>query len=250
MKRLFLILVVMAFAVSSAVAKGKDTPQKTLTLYNLADEMRPTNMKGLKCTLTLADGKTVSGYMVDYKDASRVDVVTMIRTMSRIEIADTPDAKKGTEYNANDAKEVVFEKGKKEYQFLSMYVMTPNTRPKNLRHNKQKCFLPLVYENNGIYGFLSYGDYKEKTKIEGKEMDLVIIDKVLTYVCSYCVEGDEVVVPYWQPDYKFGIGVKTGLRYCFERFPKVMEYIKDKNFKMKEIADDPLGFLDKVAELK
>ena len=31
MKRLFLILVVMAFAVSSAVAKGEDTPQKTLT---------------------------------------------------------------------------------------------------------------------------------------------------------------------------------------------------------------------------
>ena len=237
MKRLFLILVVMAFAVSSAVAKGEDTPQKTLTLYDLADEMRPTNMKGLKCTLTLADGKTVSGYMVDYKDASRVDVVTMIRTMSRIEIADTPDAKKGTEYNANDAKELVFEKGKKEYQFLSMYVMTPNTRPKNLRHNKQKCFMPLVYKNKGIYGFLSCGDYVAK-------------GMVLTWVCSYCVEGDEVVVPYWQSDSKFGIGVKTGLRYCFERFPKVMEYIKDKNFKMKEIAGDPLGFLDKVAELK
>lgn len=237
MKRLFLILVVMAFAVSSAVAKGKDTPQKTLTLYNLADEMRPTNMKGLKCTLTLADGKTVSGYMVDYKDASRVDVVTMIRTMSRIEIADTPDAKKGTEYNANDAKEVVFEKGKKEYQFLSMYVMTPNTRPKNLRHNKQKCFLPLVYKNKGIYGFLSCGDYVAK-------------GMVLTWVCSYCVEGDEVVVPYWQSDSKYGIGVKTGLRYCFERFPKVVEYIKDKNFKMNEIADNPIGFLDKVAELK
>ncbi len=237
MKRLFLILVVMAFAVSSAVAKGEDTPQKTLTLYNLADEMRPTNMKGLKCTLTLADGKTVSGYMVDYKDASRVDVVTMIRTMSRIEIADTPDAKKGTEYNANDAKELVFEKGKNEYQFLSMYVMTPNTRPKNLRHNKQKCFMPLVYKNKGIYGFLSCGDYVAK-------------GMVLTWVCSYCVEGDEVVVPYWQPDSKYGIGVKTGLRYCFERFPKVVEYIKDKNFKMNEIADNPIGFLDKVAELK
>ena len=237
MKRLFLILVVMAFAVSSAVAKGKDTPQKTLTLYNLADEMRPTNMKGLKCTLTLADGKTVSGYMVDYKDASRVDVVTMIRTMSRIEIADTPDAKKGTEYNANDAKELVFEKEKNEYQFLSMYVMTPNTRPKNLRHNKQKCFMPLVYKNKGIYGFLSCGDYVAK-------------GMVLTWVCSYCVEGDEVVVPYWQSDSKYGIGVKTGLRYCFERFPKVVEYIKDKNFKMNEIADNPIGFLDKVAELK
>ena len=237
MKRLFLILVVMAFAVSSAVAKGEDTPQKTLTLYNLADEMRPTNMKGLKCTLTLADGKTVSGYMIDYNAASRVDVVTMIRTMSRIEIADTPDAKKGTEYNANDAKELVFEKGKNEYQFLSMYVMTPNTRPKNLRHNKQKCFMPLVYKNKGIYGFLSCGDYVAK-------------GMVLTWVCSYCVEGDEVVVPYWQSDSKYGIGVKTGLRYCFERFPKVVEYIKDKNFKMNEIADNPIGFLDKVAELK
>ena len=227
----------MAFAVSSAVAKGEDTPQKTLTLYNLADEMRPTNMKGLKCTLTLADGKTVSGYMIDYKTASRVDVVTMIRTMSRIEIADTPDAKKGTEYNANDAKELVFEKGKNEYQFLSMYVMTPNTRTKNLRHNKQKCFMPLVYKNKGIYGFLSCGDYVAK-------------GMVLTWVCSYCVEGDEVVVPYWQSDSKYGIGVKTGLRYCFERFPKVVEYIKDKNFKMNEIADNPIGFLDKVAELK
>ena len=237
MKRLFLILVVMAFAVSSAVAKGEDTPQKTLTLYNWADEMRPTNMKGLKCTLTLADGKTVSGYMIDYKAASRVDVVTMIRTMSRIEIADTTDAKKGTEYNANDAKELVFEKGKNEYQFLSMYVMTPNTRPKNLRHNKQKCFMPLVYKNKGIYGFLSCGDYVAK-------------GMVLTWVCSYCVEGDEVVVPYWQSDSKYGIGVKTGLRYCFERFPKVVEYIKDKNFKMNEIADNPIGFLDKVVELK
>lgn len=237
MKRLLQILAVMAFAVSSAVAKGEDTPQKTLTLYDLADEMRPTNMKGLKCTLTLADGKTVSGYMIDYKAASRVDVVTMIRTMSRIEIADTPDAKKGTEYNANDAKELVFEKGKNEYQFLSMYVMTPNTRPKNLRHNKQKCFMPLVYKNKGIYGFLSCGDYVAK-------------GMVLTWVCSYCVEGDEVVVPYWQSDSKYGIGVKTGLRYCFERFPKVVEYIKDKNFKMNEIADNPIGFLDKVAELK
>ena len=95
----------------------------------------------------------------------------------------------------------------------------------------------IIYKNKGIYGFLSCGDYVAK-------------GMVLTWVCSYCVEGDEVVVPYWQSDSKYGIGVKTGLRYCFERFPKVVEYIKDKNFKMNEIADNPIGFLDKVVELK
>ena len=68
--------------------------------------------------------------------------------------------------------------------------------------------------------------------------------------CFYCLEGESVVVPYWSSTEALTIGAKNTLRYSFERFPKVVEYVNKKEFKMKMIADDPLGFLDKVAELK
>ena len=79
MKRLLLILAVMAFAVSSAVAKGEEKE------------------KAPKCTITLADGKTVSGYWIDYKTKKRsVGEFNIVPTIIAMTIADTPDAKKGT----------------------------------------------------------------------------------------------------------------------------------------------------------
>ena len=230
MKRLFLIFVVMAFAVSSAVAKGEEK-------------------KAPKCTITLADGKTVSGYWIDMKTKKRsVGEFNIVPTIIAMTIADTPDAKTGTDYNADDAVRFVAKEGKDSVEYLSLYGQKPMTKPINLKASKYKSFWLVGYKKNGIIGF------------KGTEIQVFPGKNALTghaefnnssqSACFYCLEGENVVVPYWSSTEAVSIGAKNTLRYSFERFPKVVEYVNKKEFKMKMINEDPIGFLDKVVELK
>jgi hypothetical protein len=230
MKRLFLILVVMAFAVSSAVAKGEEKE------------------KAPKCTITLADGKTVSGYWIDIKIKARPVGANNANVVLTMTIADTPDAKKGTDYSADNAVRFVAWEGKDSVEYLSLYGQKPMTKPINLKASKYKSFWLVGYKKNGIIGF------------KGTEIQVFPGKNALTghaefnnssqSACFYCLEGENVVVPYWSSTEAVSIGAKNTLRYSFERFPKVVEYVNKKEFKMKMINEDPIGFLDKVVELK
>lgn len=230
MKRLFLVLVVMAFAVSSAVAKGEEK-------------------KAPKCTITLADGKTVSGYWIDYKTKKRsVGEFNIVPTIIAMTIADTPDAKKGTDYSADNAVRFVAWEGKDSVEYLSLYGQKPMTRPINLKASKDKSFWLVVYKKNGIIGFkgTEIQVFPGRDALTGN----LVFDHSSQSACFYCLEGENVVVPYWSSTDAISIGAKNTLRYSFERFPKVVEYVNKKEFKMKMINENPLGFLDKVAELK
>ncbi len=224
MKRLFLILVVMAFAVSSAVAKG--------------DEKAP------KCTITLADGKTVSGYWIDIKIKARPVGANNANVVLTMTIADTPDAKTGTEYSADDAVRFVAREGKDSVEYLSLYGQKAMTMPKSLKPGKSKYFWRVVYKKEGLYAFA--GSINETTP-NGSRFGF---DRKQKVACFYSMEGENVVVPFWSPTEPLTIGAKNPLRYAFARFPKVVEYINSKEFKIKMIDEDPLGFLDKVVELK
>lgn len=221
MKRLLSIIAIIMMVASIAVAKDKEA---------------------VKCTLTLLDGKTVTGYMVDYKTKTNTYGADKVLTINKVFVAEDP-SEAGTEYSANDSKKIVFTVDGKEIECLSMYILRNNTRPINLKHGSEKGFMNVVYKKDGIIGFAS----------NAKEVIWSSTPPVMelpTYVVSYCVEGDEVAVPYWIPSDANSIGAKTGLRYCFERFPKVAEYIKGKEFKMKDLKNAPLSILDKVVELK
>ena len=221
MKRLLSIIAAIIMIAGFAVAKDKEA---------------------VKCTLTLLDGKTISGYMVDYKTKTNSYGADKIITINTVYIANNP-GEAGTEYSANDAKKIVFNTGSEDIECLSMYILRNNSRPLNLKHGNEKGFMNVVYKKDGIIGLAS----------NAKEVFFSTtppVMKIPTYVVSYCVEGDEVAVPYWIPSDANSIGAKTGLRYCFERFPKVAEYIKGKDFKIKDLKDDPLSILNKVVELK
>lgn len=226
MKRLFLILVVMAFAVSSAVAKGKEKE------------------KAPKCTITLADGKTVSGYWIDIKIKARPVGANNANVVLTMTIADTPDAKTGTEYSADDAVRFVAREGKDSVEYLSLYGQKAMTMPKSLKPGKSKYFWRVVYKKEGLYAFA--GSIIETTP-NGSRFGF---DRKQKVACFYSMEGENVVVPFWSPTEPLTIGAKNPLRYAFARFPKVVEYINSKEFKIKMIDEDPLGFLDKVVELK
>ena len=224
MKKVVLFIALITFVVNAAMAKLD---------------------KNLKCTLTLLDGTTVSGYMVDYKTKTISDGPSHLHNMVSLKIASKPDGE-GVEYSANDSKKLVIKTKEGDSEFLSAYIMKNSTRPKNMKHGKTKCFIAVIYKQKGVYGLVS----EASDFITYRSFNDVVSSKISTITYLYCLEGDEVVIPYWNPSDKLTIGAKGGLRLCFERFPKVVEYIKSDEFSMKMMKSNPLNILDIVGAYK
>lgn len=228
MKRFLLILVIVAFAVSSSMAKdGGKSP---------------------KCTVTLSDGTKISGYWIG-SDRKRSSVGRYgIFTLNTIVIADTPDAETGIGYDANNAVKFVVRNANDSIEYLSLYAQKAMTMPKSMKHGKNKSFWHVVYRKNGVCGFV---EDAFDVNISSRPFGGASYSEKLTRVYCYCLEGDAHVIPYWIPEEQYlTFGMRTQIRYSFERFPKVAEYIKSDNFKMNQIYENPIGFLDKVVELK
>ena len=201
----------------------------------------------IKCTATLFDGKKVTGYIVDGKTKKISYGSDHMCNIYSVSIADTPEGK-GNVYTADDVKEITctFEDGTKVV-LKSLYLLKNLSWPKNLKHGSIRTFYPVAYQKKGILGFAC----------QTKDVDFAAWSNgYLRYDTNtrycYCLEGDETVIPYYK-DYgknSLATGQKNWIAKCFERFPKMFEYIKSDDFVYKTFKKDPFSVLDKLGTLK
>ncbi len=201
----------------------------------------------VKCTATLFDGKKVTGYIVDGKTTMIYYGEEKIYNIYSVSIADTPEGK-GNVYTADEVKEiaVTYEDGTKGV-LKSLYLLKNLSWPKNLKHGSKRTFFPVAYQKKGILGFAC------QTKVvdfAAWSLGWLQYESHVQY--CYCLEGDETVIPYYT-DYgknTLATGQKKWIARCFERFPKMFEYIKSDDFVYKTFKKDPFSVLDKLGTLK
>ena len=198
--------------------------------------------KPLPCILTLKDGSKVSGYLVDVKNAKVMASVygQSIINMQTLFISPTSTGK-GTKYVADDAKEMELTVDGKQRKYLSLYACKVLTLPKNLKPTNHRYFWELTYEGKEVLGFLS------PTVWYSSSWTTFYTEESLAY--TYCLKGDEVVVTYYVPETGIRLAAKKTLRACFDRFPKMDEYLQSDGFSLKDMKRHPL-YLLKVLERK
>ena len=148
---------------------------------------------------------------------------------------------KGTKYVADDAKEMELTVDGKQRKYLSLYACKILTLPKNLKPTNHRYFWELVYEGKEVLGFLS------PTVWYSSSGTTFYTEESLAY--TYCLKGDEVVVTYYVPEIGIRLAAKKTLRMCFDRFPKMDEYLQSDGFSLKDMKRHPLDLL-KVLERK
>lgn len=198
-----------------------------------------------KCTLTLLNGKTVSGYIVDCQEKKFGDEGLL--NLSSVNIADTPDGK-GTEYSADESKSLtVFldpKNPKSKVEFLSLYPTKKLTSPKSLKPAGHRCFWWKVFDQKGILGFYTSANSSSLVSMTPQTW---VHNSAGAY--CYCLKGDEVVVNYYV-GWSKSVGYKAYLKSCFARFPKMEEYLKSDDFNWKDFKKDPISILKKLETLK
>ena len=203
--------------------------------------------EAVKCTATLLDGKKVTGYIVDGKTKMIYYGEEKIYNIYSVSIADTPEGK-GNVYTADEVKEiaVTYEDGTKGV-LKSLYLLKNLSWPKNLKHGSKRTFFPVAYQKKGILGFACQ---TKAVDFAAWSLDWHRNESHVQY--CYCLEGDETVIPYYT-DYgknSLATGQKNWIAKCFERFPKMFEYIKSDDFVYKTFKKDPFSVLDKLGTLK
>ena len=148
---------------------------------------------------------------------------------------------KGTKYVADDAKELELTVDGKQRKYLSLYACKVLTLPKNLKPTNHRYFWELVYEGKEVLGFLS------PTVWYSSSGTTFYTEESLAY--TYCLKGDEVVVTYYVPETGIRLAAKKTVRACFDRFPKMDEYLQSDGFSLKDMKRHPLDLL-KVLERK
>lgn len=201
----------------------------------------------VKCTATLFDGKKVTGYVVDGKTKMIYYGDEKIYNIYSVSIADTPEGK-GNVYTADEVKEMTFtyEDGTKGV-LRSLYLLKNLSWPKNLKHGSKRTFFPVAYQKKGILGFAC-----STTVVDYAAWSLGWMRHESHVQYCYCLEGDETVIPYYT-DYgknSLATGQKNWIAKCFERFPKMFEYIKSDNFEYKTFKKNPFSLLDKLGTMK
>lgn len=203
--------------------------------------------EAVKCTATLLDGKKVTGYIVDGKTKMIYYGDEKIYNIYSVSIADTPEGK-GNVYTADEVKEiaVTYEDGTKG-MLKSLYLLKNLSWPKNLKHGSKRTFFPVAYQKKGILGFAC-----QTKAVDFAAWSLGWMQHESHVQYCYCLEGDETVIPYYT-DYgknTLATGQKNWIAKCFERFPKMFEYIKSDDFVYKTFKKDPFSVLDKLGTLK
>lgn len=164
-----------------------------------------------------------------------------IINMHTLFISPTP-TDKGTKYVADDTKEMELTVDGKQRKYLSLYACKILTLPKNLKPTNHRYFWELVYEGKEVLGFLS-----PTVSYEGSPWPTSYFEESWTY--TYCLKGDEVVVTYYVPETGIRLAAKKTLRMCFDRFPKMDEYLQGDGFSLKDMKRHPFDLL-KVLERK
>ncbi len=201
----------------------------------------------VKCTATLFDGKKITGYIVDGKTKEISYGNDHMYNIYSVSIADTPEGK-GNVYTADEVKEITctFEDGTKKV-FKSLYILKDLTWPRNLKHGSKRTLFPIDYHKKGILGFAC-----QTEALDFAAWSLGWHRNEIHVLYCYCLEGDETVIPYYT-DYgknSLATGQRKWIAKCFERFPKMFEYIKSDDFVYKTFKKDPFSVLDKLGTLK
>ena len=196
----------------------------------------------LPCVLTLNDGSKVSGYLVNFKKARVMASVygQNIYNIQTLFIAPTPTGKE-TKYEADDAKELELTKDGKQIKYLSLYACKIFSMPKSLKKTNHKYFWEQTYEGKEVLGFMS------PTVDYSSSGSTFYIEESIAF--SYCLKSDDVVVTYYVPETGICISAKKTLLSCFERFPKMDEYLQSDAFSLKDMKKHPLDLL-RVLERK
>ena len=201
----------------------------------------------VKCTATLFDGKKITGYIVDGKTKEISYGNDHMYNIYSVSIADTPEGK-GNVYTADEVKEITctFEDGTKKV-FKSLYILKDLTWPRNLKHGSKRTLFPIDYHKKGILGFAC-----QTEALDFAAWSLGWHRNEIHVLYCYCLEGDETVIPYYTDygKYNLATGQKNWIAKCFERFPKMFEYIKSDDFVYKTFKKDPFSVLDKLGTLK
>ncbi len=202
------------------------------------DKNKPTP----KCVLTLLNGEKVTGYITNEKTGNAIVALYGCKAYMPVEVTiSAKPGEKGTKYKADDAKEllVIHDTGEK-VKFLSLYTTKAFTMPKNLKKTGHRSFWRVEYEGAKVIGFIAptkeqYG-YSSPTMGSYHSVEY-------SWAYGYCIKGDDVEVTYYVPRSGIKIGEKKNIRYAFERFPKMDEYIKNDAFDLKKFKDSPLDLL-------
>ena len=201
----------------------------------------------VKCTATLFDGKKITGYIVDGKTKEISYGNDHMYNIYSVSIADTPEGK-GNVYTADEVMEITctFEDGTKKV-FKSLYILKDLTWPRNLKHGSKRTLFPIDYHKKGILGFAC-----QTEALDFAAWSLGWNRNEIHVLYCYCLEGDETVIPYYTDygKYNLATGQKNWIAKCFERFPKMFEYIKSDDFVYKTFKKDPFSVLDKLGTLK
>jgi hypothetical protein len=194
------------------------------------------------CELTLNNGQKVKGWVI--KDSYSKYGGYMIKNMNEITIANAKEDKKGTVYNADDAKSLVIsndETGDK-VEYLSLYATKNFTKPENLVPSNHKYFWQIAYKGKNVYGFCSESSTYEMS-LSGYNI------KKNSGAFSYCLKGDQIAVYFYISLSGTVLGEKSELKRQFARFPKMVSYIEGDDVKVKEIKNDPFMLLEKLDKM-
>ena len=113
--------------------------------------------------------------------------------------------------------------------------------PKSLKKTNHKYFWEQTYEGKEVLGFMS------PTVDYSSSGSTFYIEESIAF--SYCLKGDNVAVTYFVPESGSRAWPKKTLRMCFERFPKMDEYLESDAFSLKDMKKHPLDLL-RVLERK
>ena len=192
----------------------------------------------VKCILTLNSGKTVEGWFLN--EGVGTYGPDRVKNVNEITITPTKDGKNGMTYRADDVKvlKCIYEKDGSEKEYRSLYALKAMSRPLSLKPSGHKFFWLVGYKGKKVIGLLS------DAALVLHAMDVRLVETAMAY--SYCVEGDDVAVTYYVPSGGIDIASKSLLGIQFERFPEMVDYIKSKDFSVKEMKKRPLFMLEKL----
>ena len=91
--------------------------------------------------------------------------------------------------------------------------------PKDLKPTNHRYFWQVAYEGKDVIGLLSPTIDRSYNPWTGTKIEESI-------AFSYCLKSDDVVVTYYVPETGIRISAKKTLLSCFERFPKMDEYLQ------------------------
>lgn len=193
--------------------------------------------------LVLQDGTKVSGKLLDYDETGIYFAMHefKIYNIKSVTIGASTGGK-GVKYDADKAKSLKLTNKGESVEYLSLYAVKNLTFPRNLRARSHRTFWRVIYKGKNVLGFGSYAQ-SNYTTMPGHHVT------EQSYAYSYCLKDDDVTVTYLIPEQGIVVGLKSTIRLCFERFPKMTEYLQSKDFSLKAAVNDPLSLL-KVLENK